>query len=214
VKDKKKLLLHSCCAPCSSYVLEFLQNEYDITVFFFNPNITDVNEYELRRNEQKRLIPLLGGVARRLACETFATGVVNPPPTSLISPTFLEAPYTPNTFLEASKDLETEPEGGERCFRCYELRLRETARTASELGFDHFTTTLTVSPHKNAVKINEIGQNVQSISTYLPFDFKKNGGYQRSVELSKQYNLYRQNFCGCTFSVKCGIIAKVLNATE
>jgi len=184
--DKKKLLLHSCCAPCSSYVLEFLQDKYDITVFFFNPNITDLKEYELRRDEQKRLL---------------AQGVI----------TFIEGSYTPDTFYEVCKGLETEPEGGERCFGCYELRLCETARTASELGFDHFTTTLTVSPHKNAIKINEIGQK---FPTYLPFDFKKNNGYQRSIELSKQYGLYRQNFCGCTFSQKYDIIAKTSPASE
>ena len=211
--NKPTLLLHSCCAPCSSHVLELLHKDYQITVFFYNPNITDRKEYELRRDELRRLLntPLLGGVNHSYE--------------SPLSFNFLEGPYTPDNFHDLCKGLESEPEGGGRCFRCYKLRLSETARTATEHGFDFFATTLTVSPHKNAARINDIGHrlvdiviaddavitglttsrrneicNPLSVPTYLPSDFKQNGGYQRSIALSKQYALYRQNFCGCEFS--------------
>lgn len=185
VTGKKKLLLHSCCAPCSSYVLESLRSHFAITVLYYNPNITRRQEYDMRMAEQKRLIEEMNGEA----------------------PSFiaLEAGrYEPEVFFAAAKGLEQLPEGGERCFRCYELRLRETARLAGEKGFDYFTTTLTISPLKNADKLNEIGERlaVQYGVPFLPSDFKKKDGYKRSVELSEHYGLYRQDYCGCIFSEK------------
>ncbi|MCL2718089.1 MAG: epoxyqueuosine reductase QueH [Lachnospiraceae bacterium] len=189
----KTLLLHSCCAPCSSYVLEYLENDFCVTVFFYNPNITSRPEYELRRDEQKRLPALL-------FTEPRGTVTVD---SNWFAPFFIEGDYKPESFYDITKGLEACPEGGERCFCCFELRLKETARVAYERGFDYFATTLTVSPHKNAEKINEIGKQVAveyNGLLYLPSDFKKKGGYQRSIELSKKYGLYRQNYCGCEFS--------------
>ncbi len=178
---KPTLLLHSCCAPCSSYVLEYLSSFFEITVFYFNPNISPVSEYKMRVEEQKRLI------------ETAFTQY---------NVTFLEGVYEPVTFYTAVKGLEQEPEGGSRCFVCYEQRLRETARIAKEQGFDYFTTTLSISPLKNAEKLNEIGKRLSEEYEipYLFSDFKKKNGYKRSIELSKEYDLYRQNFCGCVYS--------------
>ncbi|MEY8426681.1 epoxyqueuosine reductase QueH [Lachnospiraceae bacterium 46-15] len=176
------LLLHSCCAPCSSYVLEYLSAFFRITVFYYNPNIYPAEEYGKRVEEQKNLIEKLP---------------------SVYPIEFEEGAYDKERFYEMAKGLEKVPEGGERCFRCYELRLRETARLAAERGFDYFTTTLTISPLKNAVKLNEIGgllgEEYQTV--WLPSDFKKKNGYKRSIELSKEYNLYRQDYCGCVFSV-------------
>ena len=176
-----RLLLHSCCAPCSSYVLEYLSRYFDITVFYYNPNISPKEEYEKRVEEQRRLIESLP-VEHPV---TFAAGA-----------------YEPELFYEAAKGLEKEPEGGERCFRCYRLRLDEAARMAREGGYDYFTTTLTISPLKNAGKLNEIGEELAEIYevAHLPSDFKKKNGYKRSVELSGEYGLYRQNYCGCVFS--------------
>ena len=180
---KKRLLLHSCCAPCSSYVLEYLTAHFDITVFYYNPNITSAEEYEKRICEVKRLIGLL-------------------PHTNEIG--FVAGKYDPERFLEQSKGLEGLPEGGERCFRCYRLRLEETAKYMSEHPgeYDYFCTTLTVSPHKNAAKLNEIGFELAEKYGvgYLPSDFKKREGYKRSIELSREYDLYRQDYCGCEFS--------------
>lgn len=174
------LLLHSCCAPCSSYVLEYLSSYFEITVFYYNPNITDQKEYQKRVREQKRF----------LQEKTWSHPVH-----------FLEGHYDPKEFLEAVCGYEQIPEGGERCFRCYELRLSRTADLAKQYNFDYFTTTLSISPMKNAQKLNEIGCRLQSQNAiYLISDFKKKGGYQRSIELSKQYGLYRQNYCGCGFS--------------
>ena len=178
---KPSLLLHACCAPCSSYVLEYLSGHFDITLFFYNPNITSENEYNYRIDEAKRLI-----------CEMPLAGKVD----------FVPARYDINEFFSVAKGFENEPEGGERCFRCYELRLRETAEYALENGFDYFTTTLSISPYKNAGKLNSIGKNLSEDYNvkYLYSDFKKKNGYKRSVELSQIYNLYRQDFCGCIYS--------------
>ncbi len=175
------LLLHSCCAPCSSYVLEYLSKYFEITVFYYNPNIYPEEEYGKRVAEQKRFIS-----------ELPAAHPVH----------FLEGAYEKERFYEMARGLEDVREGGERCFRCYELRLRETAKLAEEKGFDYFTTTLTISPLKNAAKLNEIGERLSSEYqiAWLPSDFKKKNGYKRSTELSKEYGLYRQDYCGCVFS--------------
>ena len=175
------LLLHSCCAPCSSAVLEYLSEYFAITVFYFNPNIYPEEEFLHRIEEQKRLI-------RELPCK-------NPVD-------FIEHGWQQERFYEAVKGLEHIPEGGERCFACYRLRLEETARLAAEQGYDFFTTTLSVSPYKNAGKLNEIGEELSEKYgvKHLPSDFKKKDGYKRSIELSEKYGLYRQNYCGCVFS--------------
>ena len=175
------LLLHSCCAPCSSYCLEYLSEYFEITDLYYNPNITDENEYRHREAELSRLIseqPHLHPV------------------------TFIAGTYEPDKFREISRGLEMCPEGGERCFKCYELRIREAAEYAKRGKFDYFTTTLTISPLKNAQKLNEIGFKVaaETGTVWLPSDFKKKGGFQRSTELSSEYGLYRQNYCGCVFS--------------
>ena len=178
-----RLLLHSCCAPCSSYVLEYLSKYFDITVYYYNPNIFPEEEYAKRVSEQERLIKELP--------------VKNPI-------TFIKGRYEPQEFFEKVRGLEKEPEGGARCMVCYEMRMREAAILAKEGGYDYFTTTLSISPLKNAQKINEIGKalSVEYGVSHLPSDFKKKEGYKQSVELSAKYNLYRQNFCGCIFSKK------------
>lgn len=177
----KSLLLHSCCAPCSSYVLKYLSEYFAITLLYYNPNISPQSEYDTRLKEQARLIEELP--------------VRNPV-------RLIEGRYEPQEFYEAVRGLEKEPEGGARCKVCYELRLREAAREAARLGCDYFATTLTISPLKDSGVINGIAQKVgQEYSvTPLPSDFKKRDGYKQSVELSKEYGLYRQNFCGCIFS--------------
>lgn len=187
----KKLFLHSCCAPCSSYVLEYLRPFFQITVFYFNPNITEDEEYRKRVEEQKRLIAELNRLSSVFEEQAYPIEVI-------------EGDYRKEAFFQAVKGLEQCKEGGERCFACFELRLLETARKAAELEADFFTTTLTISPLKNAVKINEIGKRLSEEYgvAFLPSDFKKKGGYQRSVELSKEYDLYRQDYCGCIFSKK------------
>lgn len=176
-----RLFLHSCCAPCSSYVLEYLSRYFEITVFYYNPNISPREEYEKRVEEMRRLI-------REMKFDH---------PVS-----FLEGEYRPEVFFEMAKGLEDLPEGQERCFRCYRLRLEETARLAKEYGFSWFTTTLSISPLKNASMLNRIGEELGEIYhiSHLPSDFKKKNGYKRSTELSKEYGLYRQNYCGCVFS--------------
>ena len=178
-----RLLLHSCCAPCSSYCLEYLCTYFDITVFYYNPNISDSEEYRHRVEEQKRLIAAYNAEERG-----YPIGVI-------------EGDYQPKLFLETARGYEDCPEGGERCFRCFDLRLRETAKRAAG-GYDYFGTTLTISPLKNALKINEIGRALSAEYgvLWLPSDFKKKNGYKRSVELSAQYELYRQDYCGCAFS--------------
>ena len=176
-----KLFLHSCCAPCASYVLEYLSNYFEITVFYYNPNIYPPEEYHERAAEQKRFI------------EQF-------PAKHKIS--YVEGAYDTKRFYDMARGLEKVPEGGERCFQCYELRLRESAILAKEGGFDYFTTTLSISPLKNAQKLNEIGEALEKECgvKHLTSDFKKKNGYKRSTELSKEYDLYRQNYCGCIFS--------------
>ena len=179
-----RLFLHSCCAPCSSYVLEYLCPFFDITVFYYNPNISASAEYKKRVEEQKRLIAAYN-----------AEGKGHPIK-------IVEEDYEPAKFYEAVKGYEQCGEGSERCFQCFDLRLRETALRAKEQGFDYFGTTLTISPLKNAAKLNEIGLALSEEfkMAWLPSDFKKKNGYKRSVELSVQYELYRQDFCGCSFS--------------
>ncbi len=179
----KKLLIHSCCAPCSSYVLEYLSKYFEITVFYYNPNIYPEEEYNRRVEEQRNLILMIQG---------------NYPIT------FLQGEYEPKDYYAYVKGYENAPEGGERCFLCYRMRLREAALLAKEGGFDYYTTTLTISPHKNADKLNEIGNELalEYGVSYLPSDFKKKNGYRRSIELSREYNLYRQDYCGCVFSRK------------
>ncbi|MDE7229780.1 MAG: epoxyqueuosine reductase QueH, partial [Oscillospiraceae bacterium] len=172
-----RLLLHSCCAPCSSYCLEYLARYFEITLLYYNPNITDAEEFSKRAAELRRLVdemPLEGRVS------------------------VVIEEYDPESFYAAAKGLENVPEGGERCFRCYRLRLEHAAKYAAEHGFDYFCTTLSISPLKNSAKLNEIGAELSEIykTPWLPSDFKKRGGYQRSIALSREYDLYRQNYCG------------------
>lgn len=181
LEGRKSLLLHACCAPCSSYVLEYLTEFFDISLLYYNPNIFPESEYLKRVEQVKKLLsemPLKSSVR------------------------LVEGRYDPKEFFELSKGLETVPEGGERCFKCYRLRLEEAAREAKKGGFDYFTTTLSISPHKNADKLNEIGEELEGQYgvKYLYADFKKKNGYKRSIELSRIYGLYRQDYCGCVFS--------------
>ena len=175
------LLMHSCCAPCSSYCLSYLSQYFHITIYYYNPNITDKEEYRKRVSEQKRLLKEL-------------------PVRYPVS--FAEGEYEPEVFREMARGMEELPEGGDRCFACYELRQRKAAQYATRNHFDYFTTTLSVSPHKNAAKLNEIGIRLSEEYRipYLVSDFKKKGGYLKSIELSKQYDLYRQDYCGCAYS--------------
>jgi len=176
-----KLLLHSCCAPCSSYVLEYLSNYFYITVLYYNPNIYPEDEYYHRAAEQKRFI------------KEFPTKY---------PVTFVEGNFEQERFYETVKGYENIREGGERCFRCYELRLREAAEYAKKLNCDYFTTTLSISPMKNAAKLNEIGGRLAEEYgiPYLYSDFKKRDGYKRSTVISEEYGMYRQDYCGCVFS--------------
>lgn len=178
VEKGTPLLLHSCCAPCSSACLERLKDVFKITVFYYNPNIDEVAEYEKRKAEQIRFLQETGW-AEILDCD-----------------------HDAQAFAEMAKGLENEPERGARCYKCYALRLEKTAQAAAEHGFTWFGTTLTLSPHKNAEWLNEIGEKVggRYAINYLYSDFKKQGGYYRSIDLSKEYGLYRQDFCGCKFS--------------
>ena len=181
LENPPKLLLHCCCAPCSSYVLEYLSEFFEITCFFYNPNISPQSEYEKRAAELERLIS------------------VQPHkyPVSLVV-----EKYNSEEFFDEVRGLEKIKEGGERCFKCYRLRLEAAANYAREYNFDFFCSTLSISPLKNAQKLNEIGEELSEIYkiSHLPNDFKKKGGYKRSVELSAEYDLYRQNYCGCVFS--------------
>ncbi len=202
-KKGKRLLLHSCCAPCSSYVLIYLRQYFRITVFYYNSNITEQTEYEKRREEQKRLIAVLNTeAAQQGILEEDGTSLSAWREESVFPIEIQEAPYEPEVFLNLAAGLETCPEGGLRCERCFQLRLEETAKLAKELSYDYFTTTLTISPLKNARLLNEIGQQLaeQYEVPFLPSDFKKKEGYKQSVELSRKYDLYRQNYCGCVFS--------------
>lgn len=179
--NRPRLLLHSCCGPCSSYVLEYLSQYFDITVYYYNPNISPAAEFTHRAEEQQKLIaamPLSG----KVDC--------------------IIADYEPEVFYNMAKGREQEPEGGTRCFDCYRLRLQKTAIAAKAGGYDYFTTTLSISPHKNAQVLNAIGKELstQYDVAYLYSDFKKKNGYKRSCELSEQYHMYRQDYCGCIYS--------------
>lgn len=186
MKKRPKLLLHSCCAPCSSYVIEYLSDYFDITIFYYNPNISPREEYIKRKDEQIKLINSID-----------TKGELN----------IIDCDYDNDLYEECIKGLENEPERGKRCTVCFNLRLDKTASKAKELNYDYFATTLTVSPYKNSKLINEIGLNIQDKYNikYLVSDFKKKDGYKRSIELSKKYNLYRQNFCGCKYSKKINL---------
>ena len=178
---RKTLLLHACCAPCSSYVLEYLTQYFDISILYYNPNISPYSEYEKRISELKRLtkeMPLSGRID------------------------LIDGKYDPESFFDMTKGMEDLPEGGERCFKCYRLRMEEAAKVALNGGFDYFTTTLSISPHKNAEMINKIGQELETECgiKYLYADFKKRDGYKRSIQLSREYGLYRQDYCGCIYS--------------
>lgn len=183
LEEKKvpSLLLHSCCAPCSTYVIEYLSNYFNITVFYYNPNIYPEKEYMKRVEEEKEFI------------SRFKTKY---------KVDFIEGDYVTEKFYSSVKGFENEKEGGERCFKCYELRIKESAIVAKNKGYDYFTTTLSISPYKDAQKLNEIGERLGNEYgvQYLYSDFKKKNGYKRSIELSKEYNLYRQDYCGCIFS--------------
>ena len=178
-----RLLMHSCCGPCSSYVIEYLSNYFDMTIFYFNPNIYPDEEYRLRVQEQKRFI------------ERFPTKY----PVS-----FIEGDYDKERFYEMAKGHEEDRERGERCHSCYRMRLSETAKLASESGFDYFGTTLTISPQKDSMVLNEIGEELaaQYGVSWLPSDFKKREGYKRSTEISREYDMYRQDYCGCVYSYR------------
>lgn len=186
-EGKKSLLLHACCAPCSSSCVEKIRNYFDTTLYFFNPNITNYEEYRKRADELMRLV-------NEFNCD--GNGIIG----------YAEGDYKPADFTSIAKGLEDCPERGERCYRCYELRLKETARYAVLKGFDYFSTTLTLSPLKDVEKLNSIGYEVAKqlgdSVRWLPSDFKKEGGYQRSIELSREHNLYRQDYCGCIYSKK------------
>lgn len=183
-RGEKKLFLHSCCAPCSSYVLEYLSTYFPITVFYYNPNISPAEEYQHRLAEQKHLISCFNQEGGRYPIEV------------------LEGEYVPERFFDMARGMEGCPEGGERCEGCFRLRLEETARQAAAAGADFFTTTLSISPLKNAPLLNRIGEEMATTYgvPWLPSDFKKKNGYKRSVELSAKYELYRQDYCGCIFS--------------
>ena len=175
---KPTLLLHSCCGPCSTSVIDTLKDYFNITILYYNPNIEPKEEYEKRKQEQIRLIKELGFVS------------------------YLDCDYENEEFQKAALGLEKEKEGGARCSKCFYLRMSKTAKTAKENKFEYFGTTLTVSPHKNSQIINEIGKQIEEEFNikYLYGDFKKHNGYLKSIELAKKYNLYRQDYCGCHFS--------------
>lgn len=183
------LLLHSCCGPCSSYVLEYLSNYFKITIIYYNPNIYPEEEYLKRKKEQQELIKKL-------------------PVKYPVS--FMESTYDSKEFFSISRGLENLKEGEERCFKCYNLRMEQTAKKAKEYNFDYFTTTLSVSPYKNSNILNEIGKKLEEKYQvkYLYSDFKKKNGYKRSLELSKEYGLYRQDYCGCEFSKRERVMQK------
>lgn len=176
---RPRLLLHACCAPCSSYCIEYLKKHFDITLFFYNPNITDKKEFDKRLSELKRLVSLTA------------------PEINIICPH-----YDPDEFLTAVKGMENCPEGGERCGVCFALRLKKTCDYAKANGFEYYCSTLSISPHKDAQKLNAIGSALAKDGAvkFLPNDFKKKGGYLRSIELCREYGIYRQNYCGCVFS--------------
>lgn len=190
--ERKRLLLHVCCAPCSTSVLERLQPYFDIGIYFYNPNMDSQTEFDRRLTETRRLIQRTG-----LAKEVIETG------------------YDSQDFFEAIQGLEKEKEGGLRCQKCFALRLTASARYAKTHGFDFFTTTLTVSPRKDARILNQLGNEIAKREgvAFLPSDFKKRSGYLRSVQLSKEHDLYRQDYCGCIFS-KAERLSQLKNKTE
>lgn len=179
---KKRLLLHACCAPCASSVLERVTPYFDVTIYFYNPNITDRSEYLHRYNELLRFVNIVYGDKIKV----------------------IDGGFEPRPFIEAARGLEDEPERGLRCDKCFYLRLKKTAELAKVGLYDYYCTTLSVSPHKNAQLLNELGFKIEQkeLVKWLPSDFKKKQGYVRSIELSKEYGLYRQNYCGCVFSQK------------
>lgn len=185
--ERPRLLLHSCCAPCSSYCLLYLSEYFDIVDFYYNPNISPKEEHDKRSQELRRFISEIQDKTIRHI-------------------EYIEGAYEPEKFYEIAKGLEKVEEGGERCFKCYRLRMEEAAKLAVELDCEYFTTTLSISPLKNATKINEIGEELAEIYSvkHLPSDFKKREGYKQSVQLSSQYGLYRQNYCGCVYSKNNG----------
>lgn len=189
ISTKNKLLLHACCAPCSSAVLERISKYFDITILYYNPNITEPEEYEKRLNEIENFVKKL----------------------NIKNIKVLRGRYNPKEFFDISVGLEKEKERGKRCYKCYELRLKETAKVAEKLNFDYFTTTLSISPYKNSKWLNEIGENLNKEfkPAYLYADFKKKNGYKRSIELSQEYGLYRQDYCGCIYSKKERELAKL-----
>ncbi len=178
---RPKLLLHSCCAPCSSFVIDYLSNYFEMEIYFFNPNIHPKNEYMRRLDEQIRMVEEMG----------LNYHVIGPD-------------HQSELFYAAVRGCERLGEGSERCVKCFDIRLDKAAEYAAAHGFDYFTTSLTISPMKNAAKLNELGEvsGLKHRIRFLNSDFKKNNGYKRSIELSKQYNLYRQHYCGCAFSIK------------
>ena len=182
-ESRPKILIHSCCAPCSTYTLEYLAQYADITIYFANSNIHPKKEYEKRKKVQEKFIRDFNVATNH-------------------SVQFLSAEYKPKEFFMKVKGLEDEPEGGKRCTACFQMRLDETAMKAQELGFDYFGSALTLSPKKNSQVINEVGLEIQELFSvqYLPSDFKKNNGYKRSIDLCKEYDVYRQCYCGCVFA--------------
>ncbi len=184
-EDKPRILLHSCCAPCSTYTLEFMCQHAEVTILFANSNIHPRGEYIKRSEEQQRFL-------REFCRDTgYTVG-------------YIESPYAPREFCDRVKGLEKEREGGARCTECFAYRLDIVAQKAQELGFDYFGSTLTISPHKNSELINRVGMSMERIysTKYLPSDFKKNNGYKRSIELCEQYDIYRQCYCGCVYSLR------------
>ena len=187
ISEGSTLLLHACCAPCSSAVLERLGNFFNISILYYNPNITNKDEYDKRLDE---IIKFTNSFKTKYPI------------------TVIPGRYDQKEFFDIARGLENEPERGKRCYMCYELRLKETAKIAKEKGFDYFTTTLSLSPYKDAKWINEIGEVLEKEFdvNFLYSDFKKKNGYKRSIELSKEFNLYRQDYCGCVYSVRDKII--------
>ena len=197
--EKPTMLLHSCCGPCSTAVIERLVDRYDLTVYFYDPNITNEGEYEKRLDTEKKFINEYNKYLREKNGDDSGMTVK-----------LIEGEYDPENYLMAVKGLEEEPENGDRCTKCFEVRMRKTAEEAEKLGFENFATTLSVSPHKNTDKINKIGYELEKEfkPAFLDESFKKKDGFKRSTELSKEYGLYRQNYCGCIFSERPGARAE------
>ncbi len=187
IKKPQKLLLHSCCAPCSSQVITFLTKYFDITILYYNPNISPIEEYNKRKEEQIRLINSIDTINKL---------------------NIIDCDYDNDIYENKIKGYEEEPERGARCNICYELRLRKTAEIANEKKYDYFCSTLSVSPYKNAILINQLGEKLgkEYKIKWLYSDFKKEDGYKKSIELSKKYNLYRQDYCGCIYSKKKNVM--------